>query len=187
MCVHHDVVFCSLFHHTLVVVVHELAVVVLAARYDVAHVAGLHGVVAVFVHQLEGILKMTFVVDGRCRRLVVHHQLHALGVGIVVEILYVEVGVWCDKVEDVELLMAEPVLPSYVPSFHEHLLQTVLCSKVDVSLHLRRGGAVGAVRLALGVVGLAQSDGRIVVGVAPALSAHDHVPPHATVFCRMNP
>ena len=177
----------SCLNDVLIVIVHNLAVVVFASRNDVAHVACLHGVIAILVHQTESILQVALVIESCGGGLVVHHQLHALGVGIVVEHLNVEVGVRSDEVEDVKLLMTEPVFPSFVPSFHQHFLQTVLCSEVDVALHLLVSCAVRAVGLALSVVGNAETNRRQVVGVAPCLCTYNHVPPHTAVFCGMNP
>ena len=177
----------SCLNDALIVIVHKLAVVVFASRNDVAHVAGLHGVIAILVHQTESILQVAFVIESCGGGLVVHHQLHALGVGIVVEHLNVEVGVRSDEVEDVKLLMTEPVFPSFVPSFHQHFLQTVLRGEVDVALHLLVSGTVRAVGLALAVVGNAETNRRQVVGIAPCLCSDNHVPPHAAVLCGMNP
>ena len=42
VCVDHDMMLCSLLYGTQIVVVHQLTVVVLAARNDVANVAALH-------------------------------------------------------------------------------------------------------------------------------------------------
>ena len=63
--VHHDVVLGCGLDDALIVVVHQLRVVVLAARYDVAHVACLHSIVAILVHKLERVLKVSFVVECR--------------------------------------------------------------------------------------------------------------------------
>ena len=106
---------------------------------------------------------------------------------IVVEHLYVEVGIRRHEVEDVKFLVSEPVFPSFVPSFYQNLLQTILCSEVDVALHLIVCCTMCAVGLALTVVGNAETNRRHVVGVAPCLGAYNHVPPHATILCRMNP
>ena len=73
-----------------------------SARDDVAYVACLHSIIAILVHKVEGVLKVSLVVECRRRCLVVHHQAHALRVGIFVEIFDVEVGVGCHEVEHVE-------------------------------------------------------------------------------------
>ena len=120
--VHHDVVLGSGLDDALIVVVHQLRVVILAARDDVAYVACLHSIVAILVHKVESVLKVSLVVECRRRCLVVHHQTHALRVSILVEIFDVKVGVGRHEVEHIELLMTEPVLPALVPSLDEHLL-----------------------------------------------------------------
>ena len=60
--IHHDVVLGGLFHHILVMVHHGLREVVVATWDDVAHIARLHRVVAVSVHQIECIVEMSLIV-----------------------------------------------------------------------------------------------------------------------------
>ena len=127
-----------------------------ATRYDVAYVACLHSVVAIFVHQVEGVVKMTLVVLCARRRLVVHHQLHSLRVCIFVQILDVEVGVRGHEVEHVALPHVGPVFPTYVPSLYKHLVESIGGGEVDVLLHLLGVGGMAAVGLHLAVVGLAE-------------------------------
>lgn len=92
---------------------------------------------------------MTLVVLCGSARLVVHHQFHALGVGIVVEILYVEVGIRCLEVEHIVLVMTEPVFPSDVPTLYQHLLKSVLGSEINITLHILGIGRMLSVRPAL--------------------------------------
>ena len=160
---------------------------VLASGDDVAHIARLYGIISVLVHQFESLVYMALIVQCRGRSLMVHHQFYALGVGIVVEHLDVEVGVGCHEVKHVQLGVAEPVFPALVPSFHQHLVQPIGGSKVYIALHLLIVGAVGAVGLALLVVGLPQMYRGQVIGIGPALLAYDHVPPHTAVLGRMYP
>ena len=61
----HDMVLGSLGDGIEVVVDHPLAVVVLTARDDVAHVAALHGVVAILLHELVGLVHVALVVAHR--------------------------------------------------------------------------------------------------------------------------
>ena len=56
MGIDHDMVLGSLGHGIEVVVDHPLSVVVLTAGDDVAHVAALHGVVAILLHELVGLV-----------------------------------------------------------------------------------------------------------------------------------
>ena len=105
----------------------------------------------------------------------------------VVEHLDIEVRIWSYEIEDIELLMTEPVFPTFVPAFYQHLLQTVLGCKVDVALYLLVGCTMGAIRLALAVIGYTETNRWQVVGIAPGLGANDHVPPYTAVLGRMNP
>ena len=116
-----------------------------------------------------------------------HHQPHALAVGVLVEAGQVEVGVGCLEVEHVVLLVAAPVLPPDVPSLDEHLVEAVACGEVDVLFHVGRVGGVVSVGLHLGVVRLVQFDRGQVPGVGPGSVAGDHLPPDADVLRRLNP
>ena len=185
--VHHDVVLGSLLDDVQIVVVHRLRVVMVAAGYDVAHIARLHGIVAIFVHQLVGLLDVPLVVLCRAAGFVVHQQLHTLLVGIVVQHLDVEVGVWRHEVEHVALPHVSPVFPAYVPAFHQHLVQPVLGGEVDIPLHILVVSLVRAVGLHLRPVYLVQLDARQVVGVVPVAAPYYHLPPYATVFRGVNP
>ena len=116
-----------------------------------------------------------------------HHQLHALGVGIVVEALEVEVGIGRHEVEHIVLGMAKPVFPTDVPALHEHLVEPVLGRKVNVAAHIGRVSRMPAVRPAPAVVGLPEVHGGQVVGVAPCPPAGDHLPPHAAILDGLDP
>ena len=138
--VDHDVVVGRAANSVEIVVDLNLAVVVLATGHYIAYVAALDGVVAIVAHQLVGAVHVLLVVHDRRRRLVVHHQAHTLGVGIVIEGADVEVRIRRKEVEDILLRVAAPVLPAYIPAFHEHLAEAVLRSEVDVAAHV---GVVG--------------------------------------------
>ena len=158
-----------------------------AAWDDVAHVATLDGVVAVFVHQLIGFLHVAFVVADGGGGLVVHHQLDALRVGILIERLDVKVGVRGDEIENVVLRVAKPVLPPDVPALDEHLIEAVLGGEVDIAAHFVVVRRVGAVGLDLRVVRHADVYREKVVGVGPRRFARDHFPPNADIFHWLDP
>ena len=165
--VDHDMVLGGFFDTVEVVVVHRLREVVVTTRDDVAHVTALHGVVAVFVHQIIRGLEVTLVVDDARRCFIVHHQLHALRVGVVVERLDVEVGIRRGEVEDIVLPVVGPVLPTDVPALDEDLGEAVGSGEVDVFAHLLVVGAVAAIGPHLTPIDLVEFDGRIVIGVVP--------------------
>ena len=185
--IHHDVVLGGFLDAVEVVVVHPLSVVVLAAGYDVAHVAALHRVVAVTVHQCVGGFQMALVVARRGGGLMVHQQANAFLVGIVVQPLQVEVGVGGLEVEHVVLRLAEPVFPTDVPAFYQHLVETVLGGKVDVAAHIGIVGTVMAVGLGLRVVQMVELHGGQFVGVRPLAHAVDHLPPYAYILHGLYP
>ena len=97
----------------------------------------------------------------------VHQNLHPLRVGIVVQRLDVEIGIRRLEVEHVAFPHVRPVFPADIPSFHQHLVEPVLGSKVDVALHLLVVGGMAAVGLYLRPVNLVELDAGEVVGVVP--------------------
>ena len=187
MGIDHDVVLGSLGNTIEIMVVEPLPVVMLSTRNDIAYIAALHSIVAIFVHQIIGSLQMTFIVADRSRCLMVHHQANAFGVGVVVERLDIEVGIRSNEVEDIILAVAIPVFPAFVPAFDEHLAESVLGSKVDVFSHIGIVGGMQSIGLYLGIVGNPELHRRQVERVSPRLAATDHLPPYANIFDRMNP
>ncbi len=183
----HDVVLRRLGDTAQVVVVHLLREMVVATRYDVAHIATLHGIIAILVHEIVGILHVTLIVDHARRSLVVHHELHALAVGVLVERLDVEVGIRGKEVEHIVFHVSRPVFPSFVPSLDEHLREAIGGGEVDIPAHLLIGCPMLAVGLRLGIVGDAELHRRIIIGVSPRLAAYYHLPPHAAILRRVNP
>ena len=101
---------------------------------------------------------------------------------ILVEHLDVEVGVWGHEVEHVTFPHVGPVFPSYVPSFYEHLVETVLGSEVDVTLHLLVVGSMTTVGLHAAPVYLVEFYRGKLVGVVPTALAYNHLPPYTAVF-----
>ena len=187
MSIHHDMMLGCSLDDTLVVIVHQLAVVILTSWDDIADITGLHGIITIFVHQVEGILQMALIIECRRRCLVVHHQLHALRMSIVIEHLDIEIRIWSHEIEDIEFLMTEPVFPTFVPAFYQNLLQTVLGCKVDIALYFLVGCTMSTVRLALAVIGYTETNRWQVVGIAPGLGAYNHIPPYTAVLGWMNP
>ena len=117
----------------------------------------------------------------------VHYQLDALGVGIFIESLEVEVRIRGYEVEDVVLLAAEPVLPAFVPSFDQEGVESVRCGEVDVAPDVVVVGSVAAVRGGLGIVADPEFNGREVIGIGPVGLAGDHLPPYSHILDRMYP
>ena len=70
----------------------------------------------------------------------------------------VEVRIRSHEVEDIILLAAEPVFPALVPAFYQQGVESVLGCEIDVSAHILIVGAVAAVRLGLGIIGLSKLD-----------------------------
>ena len=117
----------------------------------------------------------------------VHQQLDALRMGIVVEHLDVKVGIRCHEVEDVTLPLVGPVFPSDIPTLDEHLLQAVGSSEVNVAFHLLVIGAMTTIRLDGVPVDGIEFDGGEFIGIIPAALANNHLPPDTTVLRGMYP
>ena len=183
----HDMVLRRLLNAIEVVVVDPLGVVGLASRHDIAHIARFHGGVVVAVHELIRGIEMALVVADRGRGLVVHYHLHALFLGIVVDTLYIEVGIGGNKVIDIVFLIAEPVFPSYIPSLYEHAIEAVLGGEINIAEDILGGSTVVAVGLYLAVVGLTDLHRWQVAGVRPPFAPVDHLPPYSDVLHRFNP
>ena len=64
MGVDHDMSFGSLLNHIEVMVVHGLRIVMVATGNDVSYIACLHSIVAIFLHQVEGIVQVAFIILG---------------------------------------------------------------------------------------------------------------------------
>ena len=116
-----------------------------------------------------------------------HDEADALLVGVAVQCRQVEVGVGGQEVEDEILLLAVPVLPAYVPTLDKEGVESVLGGEVDIAAHIGVVGAMGAVRLGVDKVGLAQLHRGEVVGVAPSALARNHLPPNAHILHWVNP
>ncbi len=183
----HDMVLGGLHNGVMVVVDEGLAVVVLAVRDDLAHIAALHGIVPILVHEVIGLLHPTLVIDGGRRTFMMHDQADTLLVRILVQGRQVKVRIRGDEVEDEVLLVPVPVLPAFVPTLDEEGVEAVLRGKVDVTAHIFIVRAVTAVGLGGGIVRHAQLDGRVLVGIGPLALAGDHLPPDAHVLGRVDP
>ena len=170
-----------------VVVVEWLAIVVFAIGDDVAYISALHAGIAPLVHQFVGLLQMAFVINRAGTGLVVHYHLHTLLLGIAAYFGNVKVGIWCNEVEDIVLLLAKPVLPTFIPSFHQNGIKAVLCGEVDIVLHMLGVGTMLAIGFQVLVVGNAQLHTIHVIGICPGRSTLDHFPPHTYVLCGLYP
>ena len=65
MGIDHDMMLRSLLNGMEIVVVHPLAVMILAERQDIAHIAALHRIVAILLHKIVGSIHVTLVITYR--------------------------------------------------------------------------------------------------------------------------
>ena len=183
----HDVMTGSFLDAVEIVVVHRLRIVVVTARDDVTDVAALHGIVTVAVHQVVSILKVALVILRAGAGLVVHHQLHALAVGVVVQRLDVEVWIGRDEIKDITFPHICPVFPTDIPALDKYLVEAVLGGEIDVAAYLLVVGGVATMRLHFLPIDAVELDAWIVIGIVPVAFADNHLPPYSAVLCRMNP
>ena len=101
---------------------------------------------------------------------------------ILVQSLDVEIGIWSNEVEHVAFPHIRPVFPSDVPTFNEHLVESVVGSEVDISLHLFRIGGMTAVWFGLGVVDIVELHRGIIVSIVPVALSYYHLPPHSAIL-----
>src|SRR5574344_131987 len=78
-----------------------------------------------------------------------HHNLNAFGMGIVVEHLDIEIRIRSDEIEYIKLRMSNPVFPAYVPSFNQHLTQSVFGCEIYIFLYFLIVSSMYAMRFAL--------------------------------------
>ena len=187
MGIHHDVMLGCLLDAIEVVVVHRLRIVMVATRDDIAYITRLHGIVAILIHERISFFKIALIVLCARGGLVVHEQLHAFRMSVVVEGFQVEVGIRSLEVEHIALPAVCPVLPSYVPTFHKHLVETVLGCEVDVAAHFLIRRTVAAIGSCLHPVDVVELHGGELIGVVPRRFTNNHLPPHTTILRGMNP
>ena len=113
----------------------------------------------------EGAVHHRFVFGDVAAGLVVHPQLYVFLLCVGCDAVDVEVGIGFHVVE---MLIAAPVLPTFVPPLEEHALQVVGHSEVDIAEGIFSGGSVARAH-------------------HPGLSAEVHSPPDAYIFLRLDP
>ena len=96
-----------------------------------------------------------------------HHQLDSLRLRILVQFLDIEIRIRCHEVEYIVLVAVRPIFPSFVPTLHKNLIETMLGSEINITAHLLVVCRVTSVRSSLRIVGLAELDRREVVCIVP--------------------
>ena len=187
MGIYHDVIIGSTGYGMLIVIDFQLTVVMLATRNDVAHITALYSIVAIILHQLVSSVHILLIVHHRRRGFMMHNELHSLGMRILIECLDVEIRIWSQEIEYLFLHIATPVFPTDVPSFYQDCIETMGCSKVDVTAHIGIVGRMLARWLGMYIVGSIQLHGRIIMGISPLTLTGNHLPPYTYVLHRMNP
>ena len=97
----------------------------------------------------------------------VHHQLHTLRMGVLVKSLYIKVRIGSYEVKHILFPVPEPVFPTDIPAFYQHLIQSVRCSKVYVSLHVGCVCRVMTIWFGMSIVCLTELNRVEIIGVSP--------------------
>ena len=130
---------------------------------------------------------MTFVVANRRRGFVMHDELHILAFRIIAEPFDVKIGIRRNEIENIVFLMTEPVFPTFIPTFHQNGVKTILGCKVDISLHIFSVGRVFTIARQFRIIGFTQLHTRNGISISPLATTGNHVPPYTNIFHGMNP
>ena len=147
--VYHDFVVRSFLHCIQIMIVHPLSVVMFSTRNDITYITTLDSIVSVIYHKLISSIQMTFIVARGSRSFVMHHQLHSFCLRISIEHFQIEVGIRSNKIKNIIFGMAEPVLPTLIPTFHQYLVKSMQRRKVNITFHIVIIRSMPSVRLCL--------------------------------------
>ena len=133
----------------------------------IAYIATLYRVIAIIRHELIGLVQMAFIIAYRSRRLMMHHQPDPSAVCISIQHLHVKVGIGRHKVEHEVTRAPSPTFPSFVPAFHQYLVETMFGGKVYIASHSFISGAMPAVRFDFSIVVFSKTHGNQFIRIAP--------------------
>lgn len=133
--VYHDVAGGGEFNHFPVVAHAELAAVAFRTVQEFADITGFYNLYAVIFIEVEGGFQLVFVVGYPAVGFVVADEEDAFGSGIVGDAFQVEVRIRFGEAEAVGI-------PTLVPAFHQHSLETVPGGKVYMAQYVGGGGTV---------------------------------------------
>ena len=168
-------------------VVHPLSVMMFATRNDIADISTLHSIVAVIYHKLICRIQMTFIVTNRSGCLVMHHQLYSFWLRICIQHFQIEIRIRCNEIKYIIFWFAEPIFPTFVPSFYQYLIKSMFRSKVNVPFHIIVIRCMASVRFCFWIICFAQFHRVNIVRICPRTFSANHFPPHTNVFHRFNP
>ena len=187
MGIYANLILGSFSHGVQIMVVHPLTVVMLSTRNHIAYITTLHCIVTVVYHKLVGFIHMTFIIAYGCRSFMMHHQFHTLTFSVSVQHLYIKVRIWSYKIKYIIFRMTEPVFPSFVPTFYQHLIKSIFSCKVYITFYVFIGSTMTSVRFSFGIVRFTQFYRRQIIGISPSALSGNHFPPYAYIFHRLNP
>ena len=116
-----------------------------------------------------------------------HHKANALAVCILIQRLNVKIRIRCNKVKDIVLGLAKPILPTYVPTLYKNLIKAVLCSKVDKTTNASVVCRVLWTLLNLCIVSYTELNCWNIVCICPVACTGNHLPPNTYILHWFNP
>ena len=137
-------------------IIHPLSVMMFSTRNNVTYIPTLQGIIPVIYHKLICFIKMTFVVTYRSRSLVMHHQLHPFFLSIRIKHLHVKIRIRSDEIKDIILRISKPVFPTFIPAFHQYLVESMFGSKINITFHFIIVGRMASVWLCFGIIRLSK-------------------------------
>ena len=158
-----------------------------STRNNVTYISTLHSIIPVIYHKLICFIKMTFVVTYRSRGLVMHHQLYPFFLCIRIEHFHIKIRIRSDEIKDIILWISKPVFPTFIPAFHQYLVESMFGSKIDITFHFIIVGWMASVWLCLGIIRLSKFHRINIIRIRPGTFSGDHFPPHSDIFHRLNP
>ena len=154
---------------------------------NVSHIATLYSIITIFLHEIEGCIEMSFVVTYARRCFMMHHEFNPFAVCIVIQSLDIKVRIRRNKIENIVFPAVSPVLPTYIPSFNENLLESISGCKVNVFLYVFCVRGMPSIRFCLAPINLIKLYRWELIRVIPTTFAYNHLPPYAAILHRMNP
>ena len=158
-----------------------------SAGNHIADITAFDSVVAIFVHQIIGSLHVTLIVSHRSGCFVVHHQSDTLWMGILIEIFYIEVGIWRYKIKYIIFWLSKPIFPTDIPTFDQNLIKSMFGGKINISSDIVGVGRMLSVTFSFGVVEAIKFHRRKIICIRPLFTASDHFPPYAHILDRLDP
>ena len=187
VCVDHNFVFGCFFYSVLIVVIGPLAVMIRAQRKDIANVSAFYSIITIVFHELVRFVHMTLIITNRSRSFVMHDHFYSFGLRIVTNSFDIKIWIRSYEIKNIIFGMAKPIFPSFVPSFYQNPVKSVLRSKINVFFHIFGSSSVTTVGFYFSEIGNTKLHRRQFIGIRPTTFIGNHFPPNPNIFHRFYP